>query len=137
MTTKEAEALYLAQHMSKWNDKGYAVFNPNNLPIEELPSIYGYNNGGSVGWLQATLIAEDGTYLGGHICSDEGYMYHDLGILEGARPDRHEEFKAHYPNGYRMDFITYSEAAAHEGLKRAYEIRKAQQASAPQVLLKK
>jgi hypothetical protein len=36
----------------------------------------------------------------------------DLGILEGTRPDRHEEFKAHYPDGYRMEFVGYEEACA-------------------------
>lgn len=40
-------------------------------------------------------------------------MPHDLGILEGARPDRHEEFKKHYPDGYRMDFVPMTEVAAH------------------------
>lgn len=120
MTTKAAEALYLAQHMVEWEGKGYAVFNPNNSPVGELPVIYGFNNGGEPGWYSAVLLAEDGTYLGGHVCSAEGYMPHDLGIIAGARPDRHETFRAHYPDGYRMDFVPESEVRSHPGLGLAY-----------------
>ena len=59
--------------------------------------------------------------MGGHVCSDEGYMRHDLGILEGARPDRHETFREHYPNGYRMDFVPSGEVRTHPGLEAAYQ----------------
>ena len=52
----------------------YVIYNPNNKPIEELPIIFGFNNGGSKEWLYAELIAEDGTPLGAHICSHENYM---------------------------------------------------------------
>ena len=58
---------------------------------------------------RAFLIGEDGTVLGGHCCSHEGYMPHDLGILEGTRLDRHETFREHYPDGYRMQFVGYSD----------------------------
>lgn len=124
MTTKAAEELYLAQHKYAYEGRGWAVFNPHNKPVEDLPVIYGFNNGGSTGWFSACLIAEDGTGMGGHVCSNEGYMEHDLGILEGTRADRHQSFQKHYPNGYRMEFISYSEVEAHEGLKRAFELNK-------------
>ena len=122
MTTPQAEALYEAQHVAQWNSQPVAVFNPHNKPIEELPVIYGFNDGGSPGWLSAVLISEDGTHLGGHICSSEAYMYHDLGILEGSSPKRHEIFRKYYPDGYRMEFVSYHDVEDHEGLKRAYEI---------------
>ena len=125
MTTPAAARLYLAQHLHQWEGKGYAVFNPLSKPIEELPVIYGFNNGGGSGWLSAVAIAEDGVCLGGHCCSDEGYMPHDLGILEGSRPDRHETFQAHYPNGYRMDFVPYGAIEGHDGLQLAFERNKA------------
>lgn len=120
MTTREAEAAYLSDHLSRWGDKGYAVFNPKNRPADDLPVIYGFNNGGSPGWFSGVLIAEDGEELGGHICSSEGYMPHDLGIIEGSRPDRHETFRAKYPDGYRMDFIPYADAPDHDGLSAAF-----------------
>ena len=121
MTTPFAEALYLGSHLAEWSNKGYAVFNPDNKPIEELPVIFGFNNGGSPGWFSAVLLAEDGTPLGGHCCSNEGYMPHDLGIVEGSRPDRHEIFQEHYPGGYRMDFVGYDQVSDHAQLNLAFK----------------
>lgn len=121
MAKEAAAKLYLAQHEYQMQNKKWAVCNPNNLPVQELPIIYGFNNGGRPGWYSAVLLAEDGTGLGGHLCSAEGYMPHDLGILEGTRPDRHETFRKHYPNGYRMVFISGKEVREHKGLALACE----------------
>lgn len=126
MTTPTAAALYEAEHLHSVRDKGTAVFNPKNLPLDQLPAIYGFNNGGSPGWFSAILLAEDGKALGGHICSSEAYMPHDLGILEGSRPDRHEEFKRHYPDGYRMVFIPSKEITGHQGLEQAIQLHRQQ-----------
>ena len=109
MTTPVAAKIYRAQHQHKLQGRKVAVHNPHNKPVDELPVIFGFNNGGSPGWLDAVLIAEDGTVLGRHCCSHEGYMPHDLGILEGTRPDRHETFREHYPDGYRMQFVGYND----------------------------
>jgi hypothetical protein len=103
------------------------MFNPHGKPVEELSVIYGFNNGGSSGWYSAVLISEDGVQLGGHICSHECYMRHDLGIMEGTRPDRHETFRNHYPNGYRMEFVGYSDLQGHKGLNDALAKFDAQQ----------
>ena len=132
MTTPAAEKLYQAQHNVEMEGKRWAVYNPSETPVDELPIIYGFNNGGSPGWYSAVLLAEDGTGLGGHCCSHECYMEHDLGILEGTRPDRHEHFQEHYPDGYRMQFIGANEVKAHEGLMRAYDLnqQKAKEAEA-------
>lgn len=120
MTTPQAEQFYLSQHLLEMEGKGYATYNPKDIPVSELPVIYGYNNGGSAGWYRGQLLAEDGTALGSHICSHECYMEHDLGILEGTRPDRHEIFKKHYPDGYRMEFVAGDKPYEHEGIKLAY-----------------
>jgi len=125
MTTAAAEAAYLADYLSQWAGKGYATFNPNGKPVEDLPVIYGFNNGGSTGWFSGVLLAADGTSLGGHVCSHEGYMPGDLGVLEGSRPDRHVTFQEHYPDGYRMDFVGYADVREHPGLKAAIELHKA------------
>lgn len=116
MTTPVAAAQYLSKHLSEHRGRKVAIHNPHDKPIEELPVIYGFNNGGSPQWWSACLLAEDGTPLGGHICSHEGYMPSDLGILEGTRPDRHETFRAHYPDGYRMEFVGYEDLDSHEKL---------------------
>ena len=108
----------------------YAVHNPHDKPVTELPVIYGFNNGGSPGWYSGVLIAEDGTGLGGHLCSHEAYMYRDLGIEEGSRPDRHETFRAHYPDGYRMEFVSYAHVLGHPALNLAFERNAAQREEA-------
>lgn len=99
-----------------------AVHNPKGLPVETLPVIYGFNNGGSAGLLIGQLIAEDGEVLGSHCCSHEGYMPGDLGIVEGARPDRHEHFRTKYPDGYRMEFVSYDDVEKHEKLLAAIKL---------------
>lgn len=103
----------------------YAIYNPHQKPVDELPFIIGFNNGGSPGWFSGVLIAEDGTGLGGHLCSHEGFMYGDLGILDGSRPDRHEGFRQHYPDGYRMDFVSHADVLTDARLTKAFELNKA------------
>jgi len=120
MTTPEAAARYLAEYQERMGDLPLAVYNPHNKPIDKLPAIYGFNNGGSRDWYDAVLLAEDGTGMGGHICSHEGYMPGDLGCLEGSRPDRHEGFRKHYPDGYRMEFVSMANVRTHAGLNAAY-----------------
>lgn len=119
MTTPAREALYLAQHRVEHEGRGWIVHNPEDKPVHELPIIYGFNNGGSLGWYSAVALAEDGTCLGGHCCSHEGYMEADLGVIEGWRMDRHEGYRKHYPAGYRMVFVGFEEAKTHEGLQAA------------------
>jgi hypothetical protein len=102
-------------------DPRYAIFNPHDKPVEELPVIYGFNSGGSPGWYNGCLLAEDGHGLGGHVCSHEGFMLGDLGVLAERRPDRHEQFQKHYPDGYRMDFVSEKDVRNHPGLKAAYQ----------------
>lgn len=120
MTTPEAAARYEQQHVAEHSGKRCAIFNPNGLPEAELPVIYGFNNGGQPGWYDAVLLAQDGVCLGSHLCSSEAYMLYDLGILEGTRPDRHEDFRKHYPGGYRMEFVS-GDPRSHAGLVRAFE----------------
>lgn len=124
--------LYEAEHLVQWEGRPLAIFNPRGLPIAELPAIYGFNNGGSREWWDAVALAEDGTCLGGHACSSEGYMPHDLGMLEGARPDRHEQqYQKHYPGGYRMAWVPSVSIETHEGLQAAIAIAKAQAVKEP------
>lgn len=126
MTTNEAAKRYEQEHVARVANRGWAVFNPNELPEGDLPIIYGFNNGGSPGWYSAVLLAEDGTCLGGHVCSSEAYMPHDLGILEGSRPDRHEGFREHYPGGYRMEFVGHNEVGGHGKLQVVFAINEQQ-----------
>ncbi len=117
MTTPKAAALYLAQHEYALEGRPVAIHNPRGLPVGDLPVIYGLVNGGSPGWLSALAIAEDGTSLAGHICSAEGYVPADLGVLDGTSPDKHAVYRAHYPDGYRMEFVARADIDGHAGLQ--------------------
>lgn len=119
MTTAAAAEMYKAQHLLDNQGRKIAVFNSHGKPVEELPVIYGFNNGGKPGFMHAVLVSEDGDALGGHLCSDEAYMPADLGILEGTSPDRHETFRTKYPDGYRMEFVQQSVFNPHDGLSKA------------------
>jgi hypothetical protein len=89
--------------------------------MSNKPKIYVFSAaGGGDGVCYA--MAEDGSSLGSHWCSNEGFARHDLGVLEGSRPDRHETYMAHYPGGYEMEFIRASDLKTHEGFNRAYAL---------------
>jgi hypothetical protein len=132
MTTEAAERLYEAQHGFEWSGRGWAIHNPGGKPEDELPVIFGFNNGGVRGCMSACLIAEDGTGLGGHICTSEAYMPDDLGVLDGTRADRHETFRKHYPDGYRMEFVRYNDVRGHQKLMAAIAIANAKSKDAKQ-----
>ena len=91
-----------------------------------MSKIYCFSNTVDGGEGIAYAMAEDGTVLGSHLCSHEGYVPHDLGVNEGSRPDRHETYKKHYPNGYEMEFVRNSEIDNHEGLQKAFKLNKEQ-----------
>jgi hypothetical protein len=87
-----------------------------------MNKIYCFSNvvGGRDGIAYA--IGDDGVVLGSHWCSHEFYVPHDLGVLEGARPDRHETYKKHFPNGYEMEFVRNADFDTHEGLREALRL---------------
>ena len=121
MTTEAAANLYLTQHLFDVQGRKRAVYNPHSKPVGELPVIYGFNNGGSSGWLQAVAMAQDGEVLGSHVCSHEGYMPHDIGMLEG-NTYRAEAFTKHYPDGWRTEFVDHAGIPAHKGLNEAFRL---------------
>jgi len=94
--------------------------------MSDNPKIYCFSNvvGGGDG--PAVALAEDGTVLGSHWCSHEGFVCNDLGVNEGARPDRHETYRKHYPDGYEMEFVRASDVAGHEGLQKAFALNQEQ-----------
>ena len=119
MTSPTNSLIYQAMHLSRHEGRRDVVFNPDGKPVDDLPVIYGFNNGGRSDALRAELISEDGTHLGSHICSAEAYMPFDLGVIEGARDDRHVTFRGHYPHGYRMEFVGYDALPSHAKLNAA------------------
>lgn len=92
------------------------------------PKIYAFSNivGGGDG--VAYAMAEDGTVLGSHWCSNEFYVPHDLGVTPGARMDRHETYSKHYPDGYEMEFVHADDVKQHKGLSTAIVLNQRQAA---------
>lgn len=86
------------------------------------PKIFAFSNVRGGGDGIALAMAEDGTVLGSHWCSHEGYVSYDLGVTPGSRADRHETYAAHYPAGYDMEFVRAADVAIHAGLTRAFEL---------------
>ena len=91
-----------------------------------MNKIYCFSNvvGGGDG--SAYAMADDGTVLGSHWCSHEGYVSHDLGVVEGSRPDRHETYAKHFPNGYEMEFVASRDIDGHTGLQEAMRLNQLQ-----------
>lgn len=128
MTTEAAARLDEAQHVYECQGNGLAVYNPHGKPVGDLPIIWGFINSHSAGGVHAMTLAEDGTELGGHFCSSPAYAPADLGLLEGSRPDRHERYRAHYPDGYRMSgLVQYDDVDACTGLQLAIKQAEAQE----------
>jgi hypothetical protein len=86
------------------------------------PKIYAFSNvvGGGDGI--AIALADDGTVLGSHWCSNEFYVPHDLGVIEGSRPDRHETYAKHFPGGYEMEFVRAADVKGHAGITAALKL---------------
>lgn len=98
----------------------WVAYNPKDLPVDQLPCIYCFANGGQVNLLNAIALAQDGSILGSHACSHEDYIPSDLGVLEGCRNDRHKNsYMKHYPDGYKMIFVPYSMIERTKGLVEA------------------
>lgn len=90
------------------------------------PKIFAFSNvrGGDV---QAYGMAEDGTILADHWCSNEAWVPNDLGVTSGRK---HEEYRKHYPDGFEVEFVLASEVLTHAGLKRAFELNQQQAGAA-------
>lgn len=91
-----------------------------------LPKIFAFSNVVGVGDGVAYAMAEDGTVLGSHWCSSEHYVPHDLGVTDGTRPDRHETYAKHYPDGYEMEFVRAADVKDHPEFQRAVALNQRQ-----------
>lgn len=89
----------------------------------EKPKIYVFSSAdGREGACFA--MAEDGTVLGSHWCSSQNFALHDLGVIKGSRPDRHDHYRQHYPGGYEMEFIPADQLESHAGFQKAFKLNK-------------
>lgn len=62
-------------------------------------------------------LAEDGKMVACHISSNESWSKFDLGL----QSDRHcDEYAAHYPNGYELEWV--SDLEGHAAFKAAFSL---------------
>jgi len=86
-----------------------------------MKKIYCFNNGGSIGWMNAVAIAEDGTCVAQHGCSSEVFMKHDLGITTNRK---HDNYDAHYGEGnWELEWV--ADVPNHKDLQAALVLNSA------------
>ena len=85
-----------------------------------VPTIYVFCNGCSPGWHNFVAVAEDGTGLAGHVCSDHGYADHDMGVIETGW--KRDIYAKHYPEGFDVEYVevrSRADSERHPGLAAA------------------
>lgn len=85
--------------------------------------IYGFNNGGYEGFLQALAITEYGEVIAQHCCSLEYYMPHDLG-MDGKSDWKHDIYAEACPDGFELEFVPFDRIEEHKGLQKAFKLYK-------------
>lgn len=96
------------------------VYNPNEVPTEELPTIYGYKYRKiKEGFYHCALLADDGTMLWYKHAPDDDHEEGELKIFrepEAYNPELRQKLSNHYPNGYTLEYVNEDDIAAHVGL---------------------
>ncbi len=91
---------------------------------KKTPKIYVFCNnkgckdtgsGSFRGWHNMQALAEDGTGLAGHLCSNHAFARHDMGI--DANGWNRDLYAKHYPDGFEVVWVADPEK--HEGLQAA------------------
>lgn len=75
------------------------------------------NSGKGTDWQNVMAMAEDGTYLAGHLSSSEHFAKHDIGLTSDWK---HDAYKKHYPDGYELVWVDDANPGNHAGLDEAY-----------------
>ena len=88
------------------NEPEPIVFNPKDLPVEDLPTLYAFANGESYGDVYGSVVGPDGEILQTWTSSNEGWLRSDLGCIPGVKDRLHEEvYQKEFPDGYRLEFV--------------------------------
>lgn len=100
-----------------------AVWNPSEVPEEDLPTIYGFSQGGQYASMECVVISADGHVLYNCLSTVEDYMPADVGMTPNSAKYIHERiYKEHYPDGYKMEFVWSADVSSHAGLQEAFRL---------------
>lgn len=80
--------------------------------------IYGFNNGGPHGFMEAVAIAETGVVAAMHICTSAAFMPHDLG-MDGRCTWKHDQYNQKFPEGWETEWVPDDMRDHHLGLRDA------------------
>lgn len=90
-----------------------------------LGIVKGSTAGGDV---MACALAEDGTSLANHLSSSADFAKHDIGLTSDWH---HDDYRAHYPDGYEVEWIDYEDLDAHKGFQKAWALYEAKECEQP------
>ena len=76
-------------------------------------AVRGSTPGGDV---MGYALAEDGEGLASHYSSSVSFSKHDMGLTSDWK---HENYKAHYPDGFELEWIDEADLGKHEGFQAA------------------
>lgn len=107
---------------AQWAKGGGLAGHPDADRDHDLPRIYTFCNSCSPEWHGALALAEDGTCLAEHLCSNHGWIYHDLGVNEDGR--NRDKYAEHYPDGFVVEFV--ENPKEHPGVQAAYKLNQEQ-----------
>lgn len=101
-------------------------FNPNGLPTDELPVVYGFDNGNSDdGFAIGVLIDADGERIAECETGDSEELQQELGLLGTpalmAALSIHCYLNRKHPDGYVTKFVKYEDVLKDPGLQEAIE----------------
>lgn len=88
------------------------------------PKIYAFQNFSGGGEGPGLAIAEDGTVLADHWSSNFYWAKHDLGVTSNWK---HDYYRAHYPDGYDVEFVHDEDFETHAGLQAALALHKSKE----------
>ena len=84
--------------------------------MPDLPKIYIFCQGCQPEWHHIEALSEDGVFLAGHLCSNHGFVPHDMGIDPNGW--NRDNYAAYYPDGFELVWV--DNPRTHEGLNAAY-----------------
>lgn len=82
-----------------------------------LPEIYVFQSSEGDTYIGGKAIAEDGSYVASHSSSDETWLRHDLGVTSDWY---HDDYRKHYPHGFRVVWVAPAEVPTHAGIQAAF-----------------
>ena len=83
------------------------VFNPKDLPVENLPTLYAFAIGESYDSTYGNTVGPDGELLQTWTSSNESWLRNDLGCIPGVKDRLHKEvYQKAFPDGYRLEFVS-------------------------------